>query len=456
MVLRRMRSLLSGRSNLPRAVSSPWLAFGTLLLTVLCCSPADASYQWDLPPGFPLPLVPADNPMSQEKAELGRFLFYDVRLSGNGTQACATCHEQARAFSDGLDRAVGSTGEVHPRNSMGLSNAAYTATLGWANPLLLDLEEQALIPMFGERPVELGLAGKEDELLARLRDDARYQRMFREAFPEEGDPFSIASVTRAIASFGRTLISGDSAFDRYQFGDDDALSGSALRGADLFFSEKLECFHCHGGFNFSDSVVFSGTVFRESPFHNDALYNLDGNGAYPPNNTGIMELTANPVDMGRFKAPTLRNIELTAPYMHDGSIATLDGVIDHYAAGGRTIEEGPFAGVGADSPLKDGFLIGFRLSEREREDVLSFLMSLTDAEFVSNPRLSDPFESPACPGDCRYRGRVDVDDLVTGVGIALGRSSLATCVAFDQNGDGEVRIDELVAATGLAFRGCPS
>lgn len=438
--------------------------FVGLLLVAMMAAPFAAGrsaaqnppYRFDLPRGFPAPKVPRDNPMSEEKVALGRFLFYDTRLSGNETQACASCHRQERAFSDGRVKGVGSTGELHPRNSMSLTNVAYAATLAWANPLLIDLESQALLPMFGERPVELGLAGREEELLDRLAADARYRRMFHEAFPAAADPFSIVSITRAIASFQRTLISGNSPFDRYQFGDDDALSASALRGMDMFFSERLECFHCHGGFLFSNSVVHAGTVFVEAPFHNNALYNLDGKGAYPPDNTGIMEITGDPRDMGRFKSPPLRNIELTAPYMHDGSIATLEEAIDHYAAGGRTIADGPNAGVGSASPLKDGFIVGFRLSEQEKADVLAFLRSLTDEEFVTNPRFSDPFAPAACPGDCGFDGEIAVDELIAGVAIALGQKTLASCVSMDTNGNGEIGVDELVRSIRLAGEGCPA
>lgn len=352
----------------------------------------DAPCPWAAPPGFPRIAVPEDNPMSLAKVELGRFLFYDTRLSGNETQSCGSCHQQALAFSDGLSHAIGSTGEVHPRGAMSLTNVAYNSVFAWANPLLTALERQALLPMFGELPVEMGLAGREHELMDRLRADARYQGMFPDAFPEDSDPFTVDNVIKAISAFERTLISGSSAYDRWLLqGDRSAMSEPARRGMALFFSERLECIHCHGGFNFSDSVNHDGTVFQQIGFHNNGLYNIDGEGTYPPDNPGLYAFTGREQDMGRFRAPTLRNIELTAPYMHDGSLATLEEVIAHYEAGGRTIEEGPYAGAGSESPYKSGFLVGFTLDDQEREDLLAFFRSLTDWDFVTDPSLSDPF-----------------------------------------------------------------
>jgi cytochrome c peroxidase len=355
-------------------------------------APEPPPYVWSLPKGFPIPVVPVDNPMSEAKVELGRHLFYDPRLSGNGTQACASCHRQELAFTDGAAAATGSTGEAHPRNSMALANVAYAATLGWSNPLLFTLEDQALVPMFSTDPVELGLSGREAELLERLRAVPRYQTLFFAAHPESTDPFTLRNVVGALASFQRTLFSGNSPFDRYTYrGETDALSESAKRGRVLFDSEKLECFHCHSGHDFRDSVHFVGRAFLETPFHNTALYNLDGQGAYPEPNTGVFEITRLARDMGRFRTPSLRNVAVTAPYMHDGSIRTLDEVLDHYAAGGRTITDGPHAGDGSASPLKSPFLIGFSLSSEERADVLAFLESLTDHDFLTDPRFADPW-----------------------------------------------------------------
>lgn len=357
---------------------------------------AVATYTWDLPDKFPVPNVPEDNPMSNEKVELGRYLFYDTRMSSTGKFSCGSCHEQARAFTDGRARAVGATGQVHPRNSMTLANVAYAPTLTWANPGLRKIETQVLIPMFGETPVEMGLAGKEQKLVKTLKSDPRYQALFAAAFPGEADPVTVPNIAKSLACFVRTLISGRSQYDRYRFTRvADGISVPAKRGEALFFSERLECFHCHIGINFSGPLVFEGMEFEEAEFHNNGLYNIDGKGAYPTGNRGVYEITGNPDDMGKFKAPTMRNLKFTAPYMHDGSIATLDEVIDHYAAGGRDLHAGKFAGDGRANPYKNGFVKGFELTAEERHDLVEFLMTLTDEKFVVDPRFSNPFPAPA-------------------------------------------------------------
>ena len=329
--------------------------------------------------------------MTAAKAELGRHLFYDRTLSGNGTYACATCHRQELAFTDGRARAVGSTGEIHPRSAMSLPNAAYAATLTWADPGLTRLEDQMLTPMFNTQPVELGLAGQEEALLVRIESSPLYPPMFTAAFPQDPRPLTLPNLRRAIACFERTLISGDSPYDRLVYRDEpDALSEPALRGMRLFFSDRLKCSRCHGGFTFSGPVAFEGLEPIAPMFHNTGLYNLEGRGLYPEDNTGLFRFTGNPEDMGRFRAPTLRNVEVSAPYMHDGSIATLREVVAHYARGGRTLSDGPFAGVGRENPHKSDLLQGFDLDEGESNDLIDFLKSLTDRAFLSNPRFAEP------------------------------------------------------------------
>jgi cytochrome c peroxidase len=343
-----------------------------------------------VPAGFPDPRVPDDNPITPEKVELGRYLFYDVRLSGNEQQSCGSCHLQELAFTDGLTTAEGSTGMVHPRNSNGLTNVAYNATLTWANPVLTVLETQILIPIFGDAPVELGALGREDEILARLADDPDTAARFEAAYP--GEAIDWDTITGGLATFTRTLISGNSPFDQFTYQDDrNALGDAELRGMDLFYSERLECHHCHGGFNFTEASVHADSVFDSAFFHNTGLYNLDGAGAYPADNTGILEVTGAPEDMGRFRAPSLRNVAVTGPYMHDGSIETLEEVVRHYEAGGRLIEDGPYAGDGRESPLKSGLVPGFTLTDGERDDLLAFLEALTDPTFLTDPALSDPY-----------------------------------------------------------------
>ena len=381
------------RRTTPAAGRAASLVLAVLAATTSACD--GESFRFDLPPGFPAPRIPADNPMNEAKVELGRHLFFDERLSFNETQSCASCHVPSLAFTDGAARSTGSTGEMTPRGSMSLANVGYAATLNWANPAVVTLEGQARIPLFGEEPVELGLAGHEALLVDRLRDDPAMVARFDAAFPEPaGERVSLGNVLKALAAFQRTLISGDSPYDRYQQGDTSAMSPSAVRGMELFFGERLECFHCHGGFSLSSSIDHEGNVFDQSLFANNGLYNLDGLGAYPPANTGLFEHTGDRADMGRFKPPTLRNIARTAPYMHDGSLATLGDVLDHYARGGTLTEDGPNAGDGRDSPLKSPFIAGFTLSETERADLIAFLEALTDEAFLTDPRFSDPASSP--------------------------------------------------------------
>lgn len=351
------------------------------------------SFDWQLPRDIPLPLVPADNPMSDSKVELGRRLFYDARLSISGGLPCAGCHVQELAFTDGRARAVGATGAIHPRGSMSLVNVAYASRLNWANHLQDRLEIQALTPLFGDEPPEMGMSGREEGVVQVLRDDAFYAQRFPATFPNDADPFSILNAVRAIASFTRSIVSFDSPYDHFLRGDATALNAAQQRGMQLFFSERLECFHCHGGFNFTDSSTHANAMVETAGFHNTGLYNLGGDGAYPADNTGLFDLTGKRRDMGRFKAPSLRNIAVTAPYMHDGSIETLDGVIDHYARGGRLITEGPTAGDGRLNPYRSEFVSGFELSLQEREDLIAFLHSLTDSSVLTDQRFRDPLRS---------------------------------------------------------------
>lgn len=354
-------------------------------------SGGSSGWTWNLPANLPTPLVPANNPMSEAKVELGRFLFYDTRLSGNGTQSCATCHHQDKAFTDGRALALGSTGADHPRGAQPLANVAYHGTYTWANPSLLTLEAQAQVPLFSETPVEMGVNdGNVNEVLNRVKTDTRYPNLFAKAFAADTDPITWGNVIRALASFQRSLISGNSRYDQYLQGKA-TLNAAELRGLALFNGEKAECFHCHSGFNFNDQVVHASTQVIDTPFHNTGLYNVGGTGAFPAGNQGLFEFTAKPEDRGRFRAQSLRNVELTAPYMHDGSIATLEAVLDFYAAGGRNVTSGPHAGDGRANPNKSELIARIDLNAQEKADLVAFLKTLTDHEFVTNPKFSNPF-----------------------------------------------------------------
>ena len=367
------------------------VAAAAIGLAVMVFSNHPAPFDWQLREGYPTPKVPVDNPMSAAKVDLGRWLFYDTRLSGNETMSCATCHLQALAFTDGRMNSIGSMGDPHPRGSMSLVNAAYASRLTWANPLLDRLEDQALTPLFGDNPVEMGMAGRDGKVAALLESDDNYRQLAESAFPDDENPYSVLNAVRSIAAFVRSIVSFESPYDAYLAGDLTALTPSAERGMELFFSERLECFHCHGGFNFTDSTTHANTSVGRVGFHNNGLYNIDASGAYPDINTGLFDMTGEARDMGRFKAPSLRNIALTKPYMHDGSIATLEKVLDHYARGGRLTETGENAGDGRLSPFKSEFVGGFELSDSERTDLIEFLNSLTDQSVLTNERWSDPF-----------------------------------------------------------------
>ncbi len=227
------------------------------------------------------------------------------------------------------------------------------------------LETQVAIPVMGEHPVEMGMAGQGGVLAARLGGDACYRRMFTAAFPESGGGIDMTRIAQAIAAFERTLISADSPFDRAARGDAAALSPQARRGQALFFGGRFACASCH-----------AGPAFTDGRFHDVGLYDLDGVGGYPASDHGLREVTGDPRDEGRFRTPGLRNVALTAPYMHDGSIPDLSQAIAaHY---------------GAANPGRDASLGGKGPDAAEQADLVAFLDVLTDPGFVADPRFSFP------------------------------------------------------------------
>lgn len=337
-------------------------------------------YIWELPSWLSPPTAPSDNPMSVEKVELGRRLFYDANLSGLGYVSCSSCHIQEQGFSDLRVTAVGITGEIHSRNSMPLINIGYYSTLNWADPTTTTLEQQALIPLFSHTPIiEMAVSGNEEKVILFLQRDPIYPAMFNKAFGEN-TTIDFNKITKSLASFERTLISYQSPFDQYYYEGKNTLSTEAIKGFELFSSERLRCTSCHTLPHFTDAV-------EEPPlFHNTGLYNINGDGSYPLNNQGLFEHTKKEEHKGQFRTATLRNIALTAPYMHDGSAKTLDDVINDYAAGGRS------ARISPPSPLTSKKIEAFTLTNEEQSNLVSFLKSLTDETFISNPKHSSPFQ----------------------------------------------------------------
>lgn len=302
----------------------------------------DEAFIVNMPPGAPALPVPEGNEPTVARVTLGRALFFDERLSmGNGL-SCASCHHPDRAFSDTLPLSIGTNG------AHGLRNAPTLANTAWHHGYFRDggiptLEQQVLAPIHAEDEMASNIVEAADVLKA----DAAYASLAWRGYQRELDPFVI---TRAIACYERTLVSGWSRFDRYLYeGDEDALSEAERRGYELFISDATGCSGCHSGFDLSDHS------YRNVGFLPD-----------PVADPGRERITLDPADRGKFKVPTLRNAELTAPYMHDGSLATLEEVVAHFASGG------------GDDPLKDPLVRPLDLSAQDRSDIVAFLRALTD------------------------------------------------------------------------------
>lgn len=305
--------------------------------------------------------IPADNPLTEEGVALGRMLFYEKKLSADGTQSCATCHRQENAFSDPERFSKGIDGSLGTRNAMAIIN------LGWSEKMFWDgrrntLEEQAHDPVVN--PIEM----KNENwvgVLQRLQNDSKYPKLFFEAF----GTFQIDSshVTKAIAQFERTLISFNSRFDRYYFeGDTTVFNEQEKRGLDVFLHSG-ECNHCH-----------SDALLTDNFFRNNGLDEA-------PTDLGMGGITDGfAADNGKFKVTTLRNIAQTAPYMHDGRFATLEETVEHYNSGIKMNSPN----IDESVPLADGG--GDLLTAEQKADLLAFLQTLTDESFLNNPNFSDP------------------------------------------------------------------
>jgi len=307
-----------------------------------------------IPAGFPkgtnVERAPADNALTVDRARLGKRLFYDPQLSRTNEVSCGSCHQQQYAFADPAEISTGVEGRTGTRNAPSIVNAAWGKTFFW-DGRAGSLEEQAGQPI--ENPVEMDLALA--EAVARLAADPSYVEGFQKAY---GEAPSESSLQKALASFVRSVVSGSSAYDRHLRGDDSDFGPQRKRGEALFLSEKAECFHCHP----------SGSLSNEGYFNNGS-YTAGGD-------TGRQQVTGRVGDLGKFKVPGLRNIAATAPYMHDGSLRTLEAVIEQYDAGGR------------GDPSTDPLIKPMALTSDEKADLLEFLHSFTDDALLQDARFA--------------------------------------------------------------------
>ena len=352
--------------------TGPWI-LALLLLSFACktekinddqvlAEVVGTPYELNLPSNMPPMDIPEGNPLTEEKVELGRFLFYDKMLSEDGEISCSSCHKQEFAFSDaGEQFSKGVYDQVGDMNSMSLQNIGWQESFFW-DGRETDLEEQSLKPM--ENPIEMH--GYWGAVLVKLADTDRYPAMFEKAFGDQEITKERAAM--AIASFMRVLNSTNSKYDKWRRNEPDVtFTTEEHRGFQLFFSAQGRCYRCHDGNN----------------FHSTLLHNTGLDSVWTGVNEGHFKWTGDSLDLGRFKSPSLRNVEVTAPYMHDGRLATLDEVIDHYDEDfHETRWTDPWMGGGGWFPL----------TEPDKHALVAFLKTLTDHEFLTDSRFSDPFE----------------------------------------------------------------
>lgn len=339
------------------------LTFGLLVLLAFlssCSSSTDPASPADnavikAPPLFPAVPIPADNPATVAKIELGRRLFYEPRLSLDGTVSCASCHKQEFAFTDaGLPMSRGVGREVGVRNTPTIVNTAYLHSLSM-DGRATSLEEQSLRAILN--PIEM----RADTAVIShiLQQDSLYASLFAASF-DDIQPATAHNAVRAIATFMRTVLSGNSRYDRFVLGEKTALSESEQRGKTLFFSERTRCASCH-----------KEPEFTDGKFHNTGLsmHYFD---------KGRYYATYRDSDAGKFKTPSLRNIAVTAPYMHDGSVSTLEELLEHYNKGGMP------------NLNRDTLMRPLLLTKQEKTDLLDFLHALTDEQMLNNPAFAKP------------------------------------------------------------------
>ena len=347
-----------------------WIYISSFFILMNCSSKEEAyvpvPYNLKIPELFSdkliAPILPANNPLTEEGVALGKKLFFDKILSGNGTQSCATCHNPRKAFTDNLQFSSGIDGIKGSRNAMPLFNLAWNfdEKFTW-NGQDFTIENQALEPV--SNPVELHAVWK--NVTERIKNHPEYPELFLQAFGTS--KIDSTQITKALAQFERTIISGDSKFDKFLLGKTN-LTPEEQNGFNIFMDEaKGDCFHCHGSDN--------NPLWTDNQFHNNGLDATFSD-------LGLGTVTGDPADNGKFKSPSIRNLKFTAPYMHDGRFATLEEVINHYSEGLKSSST-------IDPLMKKVSEGGVGLSTQEKVDLKAFLLSLSDVDFVNNPKFQE-------------------------------------------------------------------
>lgn len=327
--------------------------------------------------------LPAENPITNEGVELGRRLFYDTKLSLDNTISCASCHKQSLAFTDGLATSIGINGQRTELSSMSIANLLWSSHFFW-NGRAETLEQQALEPI--QNPVEMNQSLP--ETIAKLKSTTEYPELFLKAFGTSD--ISSDLLAKALAQFMRVLVSSNSRYDDFLLGDEDALTEQEKFGMELFFTHPEPSVGLRGG-NCGDchvNILTSGVFGSFDGFKNNGL---DEDGDL---DEGLAGFTGRDFDRGKFKVTSLRNIALTAPYMHDGRFKTLEEVLDHYNENiKRSTTIDPLILVGSNETIIPGEPIKLHLTQEEKQAILAFLQTLTDNNFINNEKFSNPFNN---------------------------------------------------------------
>lgn len=318
-------------------------------------------------------------PLSQHQITLGHYLFFDKRLSLNHSKSCASCHSPELAFTDGYRTSITPFGELLRHNAPSLLNIQHHTYFDWANPNVRSLTQQMRRPLYGHTPVELGLDQQLKTIQSQFQQDSLYAPLFKKAFPEATQWATQPQIEAALLAYERQLQSRRSPYDLHQ------LDSLAVRGEKLFMSPELHCSQCHRPPEFT---LANQTDAIDSVFQNIGIYPVNN-----PNYSGIANTTQQEKDHGKYKIPSLRNVALTAPYMHDGSLQNLNQVIDLYARGGQLISQGPYTGDAATHPQKSKLIKGFSITATQRYELIHFLESLTDTSYLQDPLFTDPWQT---------------------------------------------------------------